>query len=737
NLSSEVVFRDTIPGIRYSDTVSASIPIVPARDKGLNKFTITIDADNNVDELFETNNSITKDVFIFEDEIRPVYPYNFAIINKQNIRLFASTANAFSSLKSYSMEMDTTELFNSSFKITKNVNSTGGLVEFNPSITFTDSTVYYWRVASIPSSGPITWNSSSFIYLPTSDLGYNQSHFFQHLKSDGDRISMDSVSRSWKFNPKSNNIFVRNGIYPTTSGNGSYYSGTINDQEGFIAPGCYYNEIMINVINPVTFKAWKNNYSGSLGLYQSIRAICAGGREYNFQYFLSDTLWRKRAMNFIDAIPDGYFVVVRSNTNPNTAGNTYPSVWKDDVNFFGPNNSLYHKLVNQGFADLDSINKPRSWIFIFKKNRQNEFAPESIFSEGIYDGITLNADYVSIDTIGFITSPVFGPAKSWKQLKWRGSSLDVSVGDNPTINIIGIDSTGAADTLFSDIGFNDQNFDISGINAAKYPFIKLRMRNIDTLNYTPYQLRYWRVTYLPAPEGAVAPNIFLQMKDTLEIGEPLNFSLAFKNISEAAFDSLKVKIIITDQNNVAHLIILQKQKPLVAGDTIHVSYQIDTRSFSGTNTLYVDVNPDNDQPEQYHFNNFIYRNFTIGIDSLNPLLDVTFDGVHILNRDLVSSKPHIMVKLKDEAKYLVLDDTSLVTVQVRYPNGSTRQFHFNSDTLKFTPAGQAPNPDNTATIDFNPSFLLDGDYELIVTGKDKTGNRAGAVNYRVAFQVIN
>jgi flagellar hook assembly protein FlgD len=104
----------------------------------------------------------------------------------------------------------------------------------------------------------------------------------------------------------------------------------------------------------------------------------------------------------------------------------------------------------------------------------------------------------------------------------------------------------------------------------------------------------------------------------------------------------------------------------------------------------------------------------------------------------VASKPHITIKLKDENKWLLLNDTSGAQIQVRYPNGVTRSYFFNtSDTLKFTPPANAPNPDNTATIDFLPYFPLDGDYELTVTGKDKSGNTAGNVEYKVGFQVIN
>ena len=49
-------------------------------------------------------------------------------------------------MRSYVMEMDTTELFNSSLKTTQTIASVGGVIEFNSTIPFTDSTVYYWRV---------------------------------------------------------------------------------------------------------------------------------------------------------------------------------------------------------------------------------------------------------------------------------------------------------------------------------------------------------------------------------------------------------------------------------------------------------------------------------------------------------------------------------------------------------------------------------------------------------------
>ncbi|MFN8245840.1 MAG: hypothetical protein U0T56_05595 [Ferruginibacter sp.] len=173
----------------------------------------------------------------------------------------------------------------------------------------------------------------------------------------------------------------------------------------------------------------------------------------------------------------------------------------------------------------------------------------------------------------------------------------------------------------------------------------------------------------------------------------------------------------------------------MAGDTLQLKYSIDTRNYPGANTLFVDFNPDNDQPEQYHYNNILYKDFHVREDKYNPLLDITFDGVHILNRDIVSSKPGILVKLKDESRFIELRDTALIKVMVRYPDQSLHTFRF-GDTMQFTPANLASG-ENTARIDLRPYFPEDGEYELIVTGKDEAGNQAGNLEYRVVFTVIN
>jgi hypothetical protein len=739
---SRILLIKKIPAIIYEDSIQLTVPISGPTEVGQNYITVTVNSQNNVQEVTTMNNSVTSGIYIYQDGITPVSPYNYAIINNRNQKLEASTANPLSPSAQYVMQIDTSTLFNSPLLVSKNVTSIGGLLEFDPGFSYSDSVVYYWRTSVVPAQGsPYIWSGFSFIYIDSnrSGPGFNQSHYYQHLQSGSDSISLDGA-RKWDFGIHYNNLFVNNTIYPTGSPDQASFYVSINNNS-LLGPGCNYNELIFNVIDPITFKPWVNNFSGSTGLYNSELANCGIGRDYNFDFLYTDSINRKKAMNFLDSIPKGFYVVIRSNSSPDVAFGGPPNVfinqWKADTAVYGSGNSLYNKLINLGWFGLDSFYTPRAISFVYKKGDPS-FKPQYGSTQGIYDKISFSVNCPSPDVSGYITSPKFGPAKQWKQLHWRGSSLESPSTDSVGLQVIGVDTAGNTTPLLN-LNIGNQDYDISSINASQYPYLQLKLTASDTIHLTPYQLKYWRLTYLPVPEGALAPNLFYKTQDTVALGQPLQFAVAFKNISISAFDSMAINISIIDHNNVTHLVHLPKGKPLISGDTLIVNYFIDTKTYTGANTIFLEVNPNNSQPEEYHFNNFMYKTFYVKTDNTKPLLDVTFDGVHILNQDIVSAKPHITIKLKDESKYLLLTDTSLVSLQLRYPDGSLHSYSFSSDTLRFTPA--TSTSDNTATVDFYPSFLKqynpEGDvYTLIVTGKDASGNPAGTASYQVSFTVI-
>lgn len=731
-----ILFRQRMASPYYADSILLSVPIVSSNDKGLNKITVTIDADNNVDEMSESNNSITKEFYIFEDEATPQYPQNFAIINKDDEKMYASTANPLSPSKDYVFQLDTTRLFNSPVKISKQMRKSGGIIEFDPGIKYTDSTVYYWRVmvkSDTTTEENARWNYSSFIYLKNSSPGINQSGYYQHLYSDTQNIRMNE-NRKWEFGKMTNLIQSKGGVAATAWTQSSDYQTNVNGSL-IVKSICGDSGIIFNIINPITLKPMYNTMvQGRFGS----QPVCFENSLANFQFNLFSQTQRIAAYRFLkDSVPDGYVVVAKNATRSLQSSSTYAADWQNDTTVLGSGKSLYHILLENGFTEIDSFYRPRGFIFMYQKNN-DDFVPTFVLSQGISDKIELTHPIEAPDSLGYIRSPLFGPVKSWTELHWNGYETDTSLTNNPEVSVIGIKNDGS-ESVLSTADKTQKDVDLSFVDAKEYPYLRLEMRNADSISFEPYQLTYWRLNYIPAPEGGIEPSIYFKTKDTVMQGEPLEFGIAFKNISNQNFDSVKVRVNVIDGNNVTHVIEVPMQKPLVAGDTIKLQLNIDTKTFTGANTLYVEFNPDNHQPEQHHFNNFIFQNFYVKPDFFNPLLDVTFDGIHILNRDIVSPKPHIVIKLKDENRFMKMSDTSLLKVQLKYSGGPNspdilRTIPFDNDTLRFTPPS---GDENTATIDYTPHFTgEDSEYELIVSGKDVAGNKSGSVDYHVTFRVI-
>ena len=723
------LYRQKIPGIKYSDSLRLTLPINPLTDKGENKLIVNIDAEDAVTEISESNNTITKSFYIIEEEARPVSPYNLSIVGKNNITFYASAANPFSPVRNYVMEIDTSELFNSAWKKSQTISAPGGLLQFNVAgLSFSDSTVYYWRTAPVPTTGnSFVWNTSSFIYITGAGEGYNQSHYFQQKKSDLLDLKLND-DRTYRYGELPARLTLKTGLFPYYE---AFEIGVTMNTDIYTTYGCKYSSLQIFVYDSLTLEPWKNTLQpNGFGRFGSVAPCTHNKLCFEFPY--DDTSYRRKAIQFLESIPKGYFVSI---TNlGNTANKAFVKDWLNDTTRLGSGVSLYHTLKKLGFADIDRFTHNVPFLF-FNKKGDPSYPIYSQIGNKESDFLDAGFDLTIRNNVGQVSSPWLGPALKWNRFKASGFSREAEP-DSVGYALYGRDYAGNESFIIDLHTTTDTTLDF--VDARSYPYLKLVMRNRDTIHGTPHQLRYWRLFGELPPEGALASNLVLNAKDTLDVGEPFNFQVAFKNISDTKFDSLLVHLTITDKDNVQRKIILPRTKPLVSNDTIVVSYQIDTKDYRENNTLFLNINPDQDQPEQYLFNNFLFKNFYVRPDNYNPTLDVTFDGVHILNRDIVSSKPKIIVKLKDNSKFLALNDTALMQVKVKFPNGDLRAFRFDNDTLRFNPADlTGGNTDNTATIDFAPYFPEDGEYELIVSGKDRSDNSAGVIEYRVVFSVIN
>ena len=591
------------------DTIQVQLAINPLLDKGTNSIIVTLDADSEVQELSETNNSISKEFEILDDEIRPVFPFNYAIVGNTggSLELIGSTANPLAVEKEYVMELDTTMQFNSPVKVIRSVTDSGGAIRFVPGVILLDSTVYYWRLTTGPVTPASRWLVSSFTSISGSPSdGYAQAHYYQYGNNSFESIVLDSADRNFRFTDKVRKLFIRTGLAP-------YYGwDQINvnlDNDQLDLFGCTYS-LQFVVYNPLTLQPWRNyNVNATEGRYRSSK-VCLNSASSDttrifFEYVYANSNSRKYAMDFLDSIPAGYIVSV---TNLNHISNTtFINTWKADTSLFGSGKSLWHKFHEMGMHQVDSFTSNRPFLFVFKKGDTVNFPVRQHVGAAvnlqIADTFLLSGKVVS----GSIQSPWFGPAGNWKNFKWDTTASSPT--NDSYFEIIGQMQNGDQNLLAT--VYSSKDTSLSFIDAAIYPKLAVRMHNSDPVNAIPAQQKYWMITSDNYPEGALSPNILFQCADTLNTSDSLMMRVAFKNISDVAFDSIKVRLSITGADGIIHVYEnlegAARIRPLTAGDTAIIQYKVPLSDLPGYNQLKLEVNPDYEQPEQYLFNNILYK----------------------------------------------------------------------------------------------------------------------------------
>ncbi len=601
---SLLVFAKEFPFIKTVDSVIVRLPIIPDKDKGVIKLFATIDDNKSMTELSENNNSANIVFTISTNETRPIFPYNYSIVNTPAVNLSASTANPLDTVKQYLFEMDTTALFNSPAKVVLSQSSGGGLLQFMNVPLTEDNRVYYWRVAA--QDAKPHWNMFSFIHKNGNPDGFEQAHYFQQTASSFNNMMLDS-SRQFSFAKKLTNLFVLQSIYPTSGLEDNDFSVSVNGSY-VAASACVGHSVIFNIFDPLTFKPVANT-TDPYGAADACKPLTVN----DFEFSVTEPESRKNAMDFLDHfVPDGYYVVVRKIYDDWADNGIWaPTVWASDSALYGPNNSLYHRFKDQGLA-IDSFYFPRTFVFVFKKNDSTNYKPISVFSEGFYDKITLSENISTTNMGGFFTSPAFGPANAWGKVTWNG--YDINSNNTASLDVIGINNKGK-DSVFYTLDKSQSQVDISGIQASRFSFIKLRMNSTDSTTAIPHQLQDWSVEYTPVPEGAVAPNLGISIPHKISFSHDVNVAfdtlqgyVVFKNISTRSFKPLKLKLVLYDDNNIPYEFRLPRTGILLPGDTLHVSFLINVTAMpAGKYNLFIAVNADNAQPEQFYFNNLLYK----------------------------------------------------------------------------------------------------------------------------------
>ncbi len=731
-LLQEKVVRIEVPTDKIEVSMSLDVPDIGAIGK--NSIEIIIDPENELIEVpdpdAENNNSLkvlTDDVgfcfFVLDNSAIPVSPTEFAIINDDcPFELLASTHNAFIAETLFRFEIDTTELFNSPLLEEGQVLSSGGLVGWTPTIEKIENTVYFWRVRTDDSNSAlgINWNNSSFVYQSQGALGWNQSHYYQYLKDDLQTLKIDE-DREWVYGNEIKDIRfdlgLDAGLQQWIFIDGSPWSSLNQTTYG-------------NFVGSFTFDPneviYFNNADHPYSQFPS-----AGD---NFIYHLDTPESRKLLMDLMDNVPVGSRTFISTQV-VNADFDWHIEDWEADTEIYGYN--LFDKFKENGIDNIDVLSSLGNVPFLIAFEKGGAAIAQEF---GMDKNAVIERSYKAFWKFkdGVAESTVIGPVAAWDKIEWDASELEDH--DEINISVYGIypDDT---EELLIDRNPN-QLIDLGPLNESNFRRCRLVINSSDSWgpgilesNRTSPQIEFMRVLYRQLPDLALITNDaeFSYQADTLAQGQPFKVSLPIRNYTAEDMGPTDLTLRIRDAQNVEYIDTVAVAA-IPAKSTAVVSIERGTAQFSGNYLWNLQLNRKENPEEQYYFNNFGLGGFTIDRDEINPILEVTFDGVKINNGDVVSASPVIIINSSDENEYLPLDDPSLFKIKLEKPDGNTQSLTISDSEISFTPAS---GPENRASITYTPQNLADGVYTLVVQSEDVSGNVSGSNEYNVNFEVIN
>ncbi len=750
-----------VNGLDYEKTLSVKIPFQPSIGIGLNKFTIRVDIPNAIDEQYEEiqNNQLIKNFNINVDGIEPILPTDFAVVPNDSITLYASTINPLAELGTYRFEIDTVASFTSNFKRYCEKTELGGLKQVNPSewksastnqlapLILTDSTVYFWRVALIEST--IKWKNRSFQHL-TNKSGWGQADYDQFKYNSFNGVNLSAQSELRGFEPNEARITC---LAKTTTQAPAHFDNewTLNGvQQDYSFCNWTNPNFHVAVIDKSTLQAWGTRYTysngtvanpehGGYGNLNDNNGFCFARPMKYFTFGQNTQDQINKFQNFVEnVVPNGDYILVYT-----PIATRYD--WWNQLD-----TTLYTTFQNLGSTQIVPGRPNKPMIFLTRKGDPN-FVVE-IFTQGNED-IYLDTVITGIESIGRETSPLIGPSAEWKSIFWNHKPSEQPTADTTSLEIQLFNATGnylkSIDTVLIS---GDSLMNLTSVMPAdSFPYIKLVAKYLDTVNLTPSQLKHWQVLFDEVPEAAIDGTngyVWLPENDTLQEGQIGKFAIDVKNISSVDMDSLLVKYYIIDQNQIRHYLNYPRQDSLLIGGILNDTISFNTKDLVGNNWFCMEVNPYVDasltildQPELTHLNNIIQFPFTVIEENVNPLLDVTFNGKHILNNDIISPTSEILISLKDENPYLIMDsdaDTSLFGIYLTDPDGIQKRIPFvdasGNTIMEWIPA---TSQNKRFKINYPTYFEKSGTYSLLVQGMDKSGNQSGDLEYKINFEVIH
>lgn len=690
------------------------------KEFGQNGFTIELDPGNTVKELSETNNKATIGFFVPANGTRNIFPTNYAVVNKNAIDLIFQNTDLLSGSRSFRVEVDTAATFDSPY-LKQQVVSGKVLARLSINLLSIDSTTYFWRTRlEKPQPGESTsWTGSTFSYIKQGEEGWAQLSFAQTADNALTGLTRNEDIRRLIFPQTSSSLDIN--TFGSANGNSfTNVSLKLNGDELNIAT--QEQPCRNNSLNLVAFDKFSSAPYAGINFESFFDPRACGRAPQVINNFLSNELetGADDLLSWVSKVRTGDSVLLYS------IGDAGYATWSANV-------KTALAQLGIGAGQLSTLAPGEPFIIFGMKgasaNTAKVVRPSSLPANA--QSLSVSRTITGRGASGTMASVTIGPAQAWSQLTQHFA--DVGPSDKLLVSVDGVDIHGNITPLKTAVGGATS---LSDISAQSYPYLRLNLSASDSIDLSPVRLRHWLVSFTPMAEGMLTYH-GIKSNEVLQEGQPWSATYGFANLSALNFtDSITVSVDVFSTDAGTREVKSFKIKAPAPSDTTHFTVRASTLGKAGNNDVTVFANP-RVLPESDFDNNILSLPDRLQViaDKTPPVLDVSIDGRTLINGDVVSSTPHIVIKVRDANPFRLKSDTLGIDLFLQYPctrNCVYRRVVFSDkDHVQWHPA--------TATSDFfveiSPADLKPGTYRLSAQAVDGSGNSSGPFPYEVSFLV--
>ena len=633
-----------------------------------------LDPNDFVAEQDEQNNRQILDVQVLSSRVQLNFPLDQAVVSGSSVQLHVLNPQSMQiNDLLFEFQIDTAITFDSPF-----LQSSGPVQADILRTTWQPSAIqsgglYFWRCRLYDDQSNAGWTQGSFYISGSGKLGWQQSHQSQFEKN---------VNLNTEINNHSVQLLkTLKDIYIESAGfnDGNFARIFINDKP-VINTGRGHNVVVIN------------NITGQIDTVQSFDTY-------------RETADADNMAHLINQLPDGFLVLIAI---------------KDEGSASITENA-YLALESIGSARCREVGARDSWAILGRKGASTGSVPES-YAASTTGTATLKDSLSYYSLNGTVTSTKIGPAIAWGDLSLEMEAPSLT---DFSLRVIGQNkSTGRADTL-KQIFNPEGNINLNTVNVSLYPYIYLVAEMSTQDGHVTPLLKQWQVTFEPASDLSIGHQVFSQSADTLLVGQELDLSFRLFNLGQSEVDSVTIKFEESDPEHGRKEFAKQIIPASIAPDSfIVVRQQWASTGKAGLSYIYVEVDPEKSIEELNETNNSFTTSVYVLSDTLDPRVEVTFDGQEIVYGDLVSVRPTILARIIDNSPKPI-EDTTAVNV---FLDGNRLSYFGNEGILKIVPANES---ETKAIVEITPE-LKDGDHTLEFIVSDPSGNQ---IYHRSDFQV--